>query len=153
MSDRPNAPTLWLALMHAHAAMDRAAQASMRHTGLCYTDFAVLESLLHRGPLPVNAIATDIHLTSGSMTTAIDRLVARSLVERAENPADRRSRLVRLTSAGRELIEASYGKHAADLTAIVNAGLTPAEQGELFALLRRLERAARERNVGGGAAD
>jgi MarR family 2-MHQ and catechol resistance regulon transcriptional repressor len=140
VSPKPNAPTLWLALMHAHAAMDRAAQESIRHTGLCYTDFEILESLLHRGPLPVNAIATDIHITSGSMTTAVDRLAARGLVKRTENPTDRRSRLVRLTSDGRALIEGSYATHAADLNRLVDGALTAPERAELFVLLRKLEK-------------
>ncbi len=142
MSARPDAPALWLALMHAHGAMDRAARASIAHTGLCYSDFGVLESLLHRGPLPVNAIATDIHLTSGSMTAAVDRLIARGLVQRTENPADKRSRIVSLTPAGRTLITESYEAHAEDLRSIVDASLIPPERAELFALLRKLERGA-----------
>ena len=145
MSQRPNAPSIWLALMHAHAVMDRAARESIRHTGLCYTDFAVLESLLHRGPLPVNAIATEIHLTSGSMTTAVDRLVARGLVRRAENPADKRSRLVELTAEGRSLIGSSYAQHADDLGRAIDPALSAEERAQLFALLRKLEKGIRER--------
>ena len=143
MATKPDAPTLWLALMRAHSAVDKAARESIRHTGLCYTDFAILESLLHRGPLPVNAIATDIHLTSGSMTSAVDRLVSHGLVTRAENPADKRSRLVQLTDEGRALIEGSYARHAADLRHVVDGALTAEERSQLFALLRKLERTAR----------
>jgi len=128
--------------MHAHAAMDAVAQESIRHTGMCYTDFAILESLLHRGPLPVNAIATDIHITSGSMTTAVDRLVGRGLVTRAMNPTDKRSRLVELTVAGRALIESSYAQHAADLGRVVETTLDADERAELFSLLRKLEKGA-----------
>jgi MarR family 2-MHQ and catechol resistance regulon transcriptional repressor len=131
--------------MHAHAAVDRVARDSISHTGMCYTDFAVLESLLHRGPLPVSAIATDIHLTSGSMTTAVDRLVGRGLVERTENPADKRSRVVRLTEQGRELAESSYSGHAADLSGAINRALSAAERAQLFALLRKVEKGVRER--------
>lgn len=147
MSTRPNAATVWLALMHAHAAVDRVAVNSIRDTGLCYTDFAILESLLHRGPLPVNGIATDIHLTSGSMTTAVDRLVGRDLVGRAPNPADKRSRLVELTTEGRVLIEESYARHAADLDAVMRDVLTDAEKADLFALLRKLEKGVKARTT------
>jgi MarR family 2-MHQ and catechol resistance regulon transcriptional repressor len=144
VKSKPSAATLWLAVMHAHAAMDRVAQDSIRHTGLCYTDFAILESLLHRGSLPVNRIATEIHLTSGSMTTAVDRLVARGLVSRAENPADKRSRLVELTAEGRALITRSYATHAADLKVVVDRSLSADERADLFRLLRKLEKGARE---------
>lgn len=34
----------------------------------------VLEALLHKGPLPVNALGEKVLLTSGSITTAVDRL-------------------------------------------------------------------------------
>lgn len=143
MNPRPNAPTLWLALMHTHAAMDRVAQQSIRHTGMCYTDFAILESLLHRGPLPVNAIARDIHITSGSMTTAIDRLADRGFVTRTVNPSDKRSRVVKLSADGRTLIEASYKQHAADLQKVLDAALDADEKAQLFSLLRKLEKGAR----------
>jgi len=46
------------------------------------SDFAVLEALLHKGPLPVNEIGKKVLLTSGSMTVAVDRLEQRRLVER-----------------------------------------------------------------------
>ncbi len=143
MNPKPNAPTLWLALMHAHSAMDAVARESISHTGLCYTDFAILESLLHRGPLAVNAIAAEIHLTSGSMTTAVDRLEGRGLVTRAKHPTDKRSRLVELTAEGRTLIEGSYARHAADLQRVVDDALTADERTRLFALLRKLEKGAR----------
>ncbi len=130
--------------MHTHAAIEGVARASIEHTGLCYTDFAVLESLLHRGPLPVNAIATEIHLTSGSMTTAVDRLVTRGLVRRAENPADKRSRLVDLTAQGRSLIESSYAQHADDLEHAIDPTLSAEERTQLFALLRKLEKGVRQ---------
>lgn len=137
------ADTLWLAIMHAHFAIDLRARESIEDTGLCYSDFSVLESLLHRGALPVNAIAKEIHLTSGSMTTSVDRLEKRGLVERTANPDDGRSRLVELTEAGRRLIETAYARHAADLEALVGSALAPSERAQLFALLRRLEHAAK----------
>jgi MarR family transcriptional regulator, 2-MHQ and catechol-resistance regulon repressor len=142
----PVAPTpasLWLSLMHAHAAMDSVARGSIKDAGLCYTDFAVLESLLHRGPLPVNSIATEIHRTSGSMTTAVDRLASRGLVTRAENPADKRGRLVKLTADGRALIEGAYARHSEHLQRAVDGALSVEQRSQLFALLRKLEKGVR----------
>jgi MarR family 2-MHQ and catechol resistance regulon transcriptional repressor len=43
----------------------------------------VLELLLHKGPLPVNAIGPIVDLTTGSISVAVDRLVAKSLVTRS----------------------------------------------------------------------
>ena len=45
------------------------------------SDFATLELLLHKGPQRVNEIGRRIHLTSGSITTAVDRMETRGLVK------------------------------------------------------------------------
>ncbi len=82
---------------------------------MCFSDFAILEILLHKGPLPVNTLAERIGLTSGSGTTAIDRLEKRSLVERRPHASDRRTRVVHLTAAGRRLIGKAFERHAADM--------------------------------------
>jgi putative oxidoreductase len=40
---------------------------------MCPSDFFVLEALLHKGPMAVNALGKKIHSTSESITTAVDR--------------------------------------------------------------------------------
>src|SRR5450432_4174360 len=95
---------VWLVLMKAHQALLKRAERSIEETGMCFTDFRILEILLHKGPLPVNTVGARTGLTSGSATTAIDRLVTRDLVERVDDPADRRARIVHLTPAGEKLI-------------------------------------------------
>ena len=80
--------------------------------GLGLSVFAVLEILLHKGPLPVNVIGKKVLLTSGSITPAIDRLESRKLVRRASDPKDRRSRIVALTRAGRHLSEKAFRQPA-----------------------------------------
>ena len=47
---------LWLVLMKAHQALHQHAMRSIAGTGLCFSDFAFLEMLLHKGPLPVNTL-------------------------------------------------------------------------------------------------
>ena len=105
---------------------------------MCGSDFAVLEALLHKGPLPVNEIGKKVLLTSGSITVAVDRLEKRGLVERRAHGTDRRARIVHLTIEGRKLINAylwgarrRYGKLAA-------ASLTKAERKTLISLLKKI---------------
>ena len=128
---------LWLVLWKAYEAVRRHAERHIHSLGLGFSDFAVLEALLHKGPTPVNTIGELVHLTSGSITAAIDRLERKSLVERCTVPADRRARVVHLTDAGRKLIECAFGHHAAALEA-ATSGLTAAERGEAVALLKKL---------------
>ena len=115
---------------------DRAHE-SIAHTGLGATDFAILEALLHKGPMPVNTIGKKLLLTSGSITTAVDRLVAKGLVRRGDDPADRRVRIVELTREGQKVIGPAFARHEKDLERIASV-LTPAERTTLVNLLRKL---------------
>jgi len=69
-----------------------------------FSDFAILEALLHKGPQPVSELGRRIDLTSGSMTAAIDRLETRNLVARADHATDRRAWVIHLTPEGEALI-------------------------------------------------
>lgn len=144
-SKSPTGVHLWLVLSRATHAVEARALESIESTGLCASDFAVLESLLHKGPLPVNTIGKKLLLTSGSITTAVDRLETRGLVRRAEDPNDRRVRLVELTADGRELIKPAFAQHKRDLDRVASA-LTADERTTLVNLLRTLGMSAeRER--------
>jgi MarR family transcriptional regulator, 2-MHQ and catechol-resistance regulon repressor len=128
---------VWLVLAKAaHALAARAGQ-SIAGLGMCASDFGALEILLHKGPLPVNTLGRKLLLTSGSITTAIDRLERRGLVTRRNDPADRRSRVVHLTPAGRGLIEKAFAAHAADMEDAVSP-LSARERAALIASLKKL---------------
>src|SRR5205809_2059344 len=104
---------LWLVLMKAHRALQRLATGSIESSGVGLSDFAVMEMLLHKGPQPVNEIGRRIELTSGAITTAVDRLEAHGLVTREAHPGDRRTRIVRLTAAGRRQAATIFAGHKA----------------------------------------
>jgi MarR family 2-MHQ and catechol resistance regulon transcriptional repressor len=132
---------LWLVLMKAHRALARHALRSIEPSGLGPSDFAVLEVLLNKGPQKVSEIGRRVALTSGSITTAIDRLETRGLVAREFDDADRRSRIVCLTPAGRGRIGEVFAQHEAALET-ASAGLTRPERKTLIALLKKLGLAA-----------
>ena len=141
MAPTPTAPHTYLVLWKAARAVERRAHESIAGTGLGQTDFAILEALLHKGPLPVNALGRKVLLTSGSITSAVDRLEGRGLVARADDPADRRVRRVALTAAGRRVIAPAFDRHAGELEEVVSV-LTRGERATLVALLRKLGRGA-----------
>ncbi|MGO8796455.1 MAG: MarR family winged helix-turn-helix transcriptional regulator [Candidatus Sulfotelmatobacter sp.] len=128
---------VWLILWKAAQAVQQNAARSVAAMGLGLSDFAVLEVLLHRGPLPVNVIGKKVFLTSGSITAAIDRLESKKLVHRTADPHDLRSRTVDLTAQGRELIRRAFGQHALDIEETM-AILKPRERTELIRLLKKL---------------
>ena len=141
MTRVPTGPHTFLVLWKAARAVERRAQESIANTGLGQTDFAILEALLHKGALPVNALGRKVLLTSGSITSAVDRLEARGLVARSDDPGDRRVRRVALTPAGRRVIAPAFARHAEELDEVVSV-LTRAERATLVDLLRRLGRGA-----------
>ena len=106
---------VWLVMMKAMRALTRYAAAGIEETGLGLSDFAVLEVLLHKGPLPVNTIGPIVDLTPGSISIAVDRLVGKGLVSRVESAEDRRVRIVALTPRGRTLIDSAFRKHSGQM--------------------------------------
>ncbi len=132
---------LWLVLMKAHRSMARRAQRSIAAHAIGVSDFGILEALLHKGSMLVNEIGRRIELTSGSITSAIDRLEGRGLVERSAAAAGRRAKAVSLTRSGRALIRRIFDRHKADLDAAAE-GLTRGERETLIALLKKLGRTA-----------
>src|SRR6185369_5088315 len=99
---------VFLVLWKAARAVEAYAQNSLTDLEMCGSDFAVLEALLHKGPLPVNEIGKKVLLTSGSIPVAVDRLEKRELVERRAHGTDRRARIVHLTREGKKLITRIY---------------------------------------------
>jgi MarR family 2-MHQ and catechol resistance regulon transcriptional repressor len=128
---------VFLVLWKAARAAQAYAEKSVSELEMCASDFAVLEALLHKGPLPVNEIGKKVMLTSGSITVAVDRLETKGLVERRAHGTDRRARVVHLTKEGRKLITRAYADHAADLERLASASLTRAERETLIGLLKK----------------
>src|SRR5471030_1875982 len=128
--DTPTPVHAWLLMMKAMQAVTRYALANLEESGLGLSDFAVLEALLHKGPLPVNVIGPKVNLTPGSISVEVDRLVARSLVSRAESSEDRRVRIVALTRRGKSVITPIFRAHRATMEKVF-AGLSADELRQL----------------------
>jgi MarR family 2-MHQ and catechol resistance regulon transcriptional repressor len=135
---------LWLVLMKSHRTMARHARRSVDSARMGLSEFGALELLLHKGPQPVNEIGRRIDLTSGSITSAIDRLEKRGLVERGADPGDRRARVVHLTAKGKALITKVFASHKAAMDRAA-ADLSAVERATLIELLKKLGTSADRR--------
>jgi MarR family 2-MHQ and catechol resistance regulon transcriptional repressor len=129
---------VFLVLWKAASAIQSYAEESISELQMCGSDFAVLEALLHKGPLPINEIGKKVLLTSGSITVAVDRLETKALVERRPHGTDRRARIVHLTKEGRKLIRRLYADHAADMEQLASASLNRKEREILIRLLKQI---------------
>jgi len=140
--DRRRALQVWIALNRAQHAIDGPLRRQVDAHGLTMKEFAVLEVLLHKGPLPVGEIGERVLLTSGSMTYVLDQLEARELIARQADPNDRRVQQVLLTDAGRSLVETVFPEHARHVQTLM-ADLSISDKEALFQLLHRLYDSAR----------
>ena len=105
--------------------------------GLTISQFGVLESLFHLGPLHQNELGEKILKSSGNMTLVIDNLVKRGLVLRERSDQDRRYILIHLTAEGSELISTMFPKHVEKVVAAFDC-LSESEQLELAKLCKKL---------------
>src|SRR3984885_12474193 len=131
----------WLIMMKAMQAISRYALADIEKAGLGDSDFRVLEVLLHKGPLPVNVIGPKVNLTPGSISVAVDRLLAKGLVTRTESAEDRRVRVVALTPRGKSVITPIFRAHVETMQKVF-AGLSPHELRQLEQQLKRVGKQA-----------
>lgn len=114
-------PRIRLILWKAHKAVEAVDRAGIASTGLGLSGFAVLEALRHKGPLPVNVIGDKVLLTSGAISSAVDRLERRQLVERKRDSGDRRVFHVHLTATGKKLIKKAFCRHKKTLIRLLQA--------------------------------
>ncbi|MQA12115.1 MAG: MarR family transcriptional regulator [Pseudonocardiaceae bacterium] len=92
-------------LLRSAAYLERAIDEALRPLGLSFGDFDVINTLRRRGePAGTNpkVLAASALVTSGAMTSRLDRLERAGLLERHPAPHDRRAVLVQLTPAGHE---------------------------------------------------
>ncbi|OEC35810.1 DNA-binding transcriptional regulator, MarR family [Pseudomonas cuatrocienegasensis] len=108
--------------------------------GLQAGEFDLLATLRRAGEpyaLMPTALYESAMISSGGMTSRIDRLEKVGLIERRKHPSDRRGVLVALTPAGFELIDGMLAAHVANLQRVLG-GLSAAEQHQLHALAGKL---------------
>lgn len=109
----------------------------LHEDGLTESQFGILEVLYHKGSMPICQLLKKTLSTGGNMTVIIDNLVKHQLVERNQDPNDRRSLIISLSSKGRNLIKKVFPKHVENLNNFLNV-LSPAEKEEFIELAKKL---------------
>jgi DNA-binding MarR family transcriptional regulator len=95
-------------LLLCAAHLERGIVAALQPFGLSFGDFDVLNTLRRRGDddgTKPRELTQSSLITSGAMTSRLDRLERAGRIERRPDPADRRGVLVRLTEQGERLAE------------------------------------------------
>jgi len=117
----------------------QAIDAELAKHGLSSSSFDVLATLRRSGApyrlSPGELLATTM-VTSGTMTNRIDQLEKAGLVERQDNPEDRRGVIIALTEKGFATVDAAVTAHVANQHRLI-AALSREERKALDSLLEK----------------
>ena len=101
------------------------------------TEFSVMEFLYSKGEKSIQEIRDRILLASGSATYVVDNLERKKYVRRIVNQNDRRITYIKLTQAGKDLINDIFPTHKKNTKEIFN-DLTNEELITLKEILKKI---------------
>lgn len=103
----------------------------------------VLVMVASRGGLNLGAVAAGLGVHPSNATRAVERLVVAGLLDRRDDPADRRNLLLELTERGRALVERVMDERRASIAAILDR-MPAGRRRSLVPVLRSFAAAAGE---------
>lgn len=136
---------VWLRLLTCHSLIETELRSQLRtrfETTLPRFD---LMAQLGRHPegLKMNELSRLLMVTGGNVTAIVDQLEGEGLVERVDEPADRRAFRIQLTRTG-ERSFAEMARAHEEWVVELFAGITKREQEELLKLLAKVKQHAVE---------
>jgi DNA-binding MarR family transcriptional regulator len=136
---------IWLRLLTCTQLMEKRVRARLREQFATTLPRFDLMAQLERHPegLKMNALSRLLMVTGGNVTAIVDQLEKEGLVERLEEPADRRAFRIRLTKAGERSFAEMARAHEAWVVDMLG-GLSRREHEELLKLLAKLKASAME---------
>jgi len=144
-SDDHRALRIWLRLLTCTQMIERVVRSRLREQfGTTLPRFDLMAQL-ERTPvgLKMNELSRLLMVTGGNVTTIVDQLEKEGLVERLDEPADRRAFRIRLTKAGERTFTEMARAHGEWVVEMLS-GLSRREQDELLRLLAKAKEHAVE---------
>jgi DNA-binding MarR family transcriptional regulator len=130
--------------------MDFAMHHSMRErahfakaTGLSMPQFGILMQLHYRGNCGVSDIGERFDITNAAASQLVEKLVQSGLIQREEDPTDRRAKLLNLTDKGRQWIQQGIEERYRWVDQLA-AKLTAEERAKVDEALQIMTQAAKE---------
>jgi DNA-binding MarR family transcriptional regulator len=115
----------------------------MDSTGLSFSHINILMRLFHGGSAGVSEIGEKMGVTNAAASQSIDRLVQIGLIERTEDPSDRRAKRLVLTPKGHALIEEGIQVRSKWIEGVADT-LTTEQQSMIISALTLLTEAAQK---------
>ena len=136
---------IWLRLLTCTQMIERVVRSRLRERFATTLPRFDLMAQLERHPegLKMNELSRLLMVTSGNVTVIVDQLEKEGLVERVDEPADRRAFRIHLTRAGEKSFAEMARAHEEWVVELL-AGLTRREHDELLRLLAKAKEHAVE---------
>jgi len=136
---------IWLRLLTCTQLIERRVRSGLREEfGTTLPRFDLMAQLeRHPGGLKMNELSRMLMVTGGNVTAIVDQLEKEGLVERLDEPDDRRAFRIRLTRSGDKTFAEMASEHERWVVELLG-GLSRREQDELLKLLAKLKQHAVE---------
>jgi DNA-binding MarR family transcriptional regulator len=136
---------IWLRLLTCTQLIERQVRSRLREQFNTTLPRFDLMAQLARHPegLKMNELSRLLMVTGGNVTAIVDQLEKEALVERVDEPADRRAFRIHLTRTGEKTFAEMARAHEEWVVELF-AGMTRREQDELLKLLAKLKQHAVE---------
>jgi DNA-binding MarR family transcriptional regulator len=144
-SDDHRALRIWLRLLTCTQMIERVVRSRLRERfGTTLPRFDLMAQLeRHAEGLKMNELSRLLMVTGGNVTTIVDQLEKEGLVERLDEPADRRAFRIRLTRSGERMFADMAREHEEWVVGLLS-GLSRRDQDELLRLLAKAKEHAVE---------
>src|ERR671924_1932388 len=143
--DDHSALRIWLRLLTCTQLIERRVRSGLREEfGTTLPRFDLMAQLeRHPEGLKMNELSRLLMVTGGNVTAIVDQLEKEGLVERLDEPSDRRAFRIRLTKSGERTFAEMARAHEEWVIELLS-GLSRREQDELLRLLARAKEHALE---------
>ncbi len=117
-----------------------------KSTGLSMPQFSILMQLHHKGPCGMSEVSERFDISAAAASQLVDKLVQSGHLERAEDPSDRRAKLLTLSAKGSELIQQGIEERYRWMDDLADT-LSAEDQKKVSEALTLLTNAAKEMEI------
>jgi MarR family 2-MHQ and catechol resistance regulon transcriptional repressor len=107
-------------LFRAYNSLEKAVRDDIAKYGLNTSEFGVMEALYHKEKLSVKGVIDKVLTPNSSMSYVIENLVNKGYIIKKQSEKDKRSYVLELTQAGRELMAVIFPLHKQNIRDILN---------------------------------
>ena len=117
-----------------------------KSTGLSMPQFSILMQLHHKGPCGMSEVSERFDISAAAASQLVEKLVQSGHLERAEDPSDRRAKLLTLSTKGSELIQQGIQERYRWMDDLADT-LSAEDQKKVSEALTLLTKAAKEMEI------